>query len=81
MDNMMVFRQIIGHIARIDDRGWVEVKHVAQDMDIDIVDLRVWLRLMDMLGLVAIVYMPEMVLLRLLRLDFFGFDTTKLKDL
>lgn len=81
MDNMMVFRQIIGHIARIDDRGWVEVEHVAQDMDIDIVDLRVWLQLMDVLGLVAIVYMPEMVLLRLLRLDFFGFDTTKLKDL
>ena len=82
-DTMAIFRRIIGYIARIDDFRWVKVEAVAQDMEVDIVDLRVWLSLMKSLGLVALMSMrePEMVVLRLIRLDFYGFDTSKLKDL
>ena len=78
---MAIFRRIIGYIARIDDCNLVKVEHVAQDMEIDIADLRVWLRLMESLGLVYFMSVPEEVILRLLTLDRFGFDTNKLKDL
>ena len=80
-ETMAIFRRIIGYIARIDDCNLVKVEHVAQDMEIDIADLRVWLRLMESLGLVALMRVPEMVILRLMNLDYYGFDTNKLKDL
>ena len=80
-DTMAIFRRIIGYIARIDDCNLVKVEHVAQDMEIDIADLRVWLSFMESLRLVDTLREPEMVVLRLIRLDFYGFDTSKLKDL
>ncbi len=80
-DTMAIFRRIIGYIARIDDFRWVKVEDVAQDMEIDIVDLRLWLSFMESLRLVDTLREPEMVVLRLIRLDFYGFDTSKLKDL
>lgn len=80
-DTMAIFRRIIGYIARIDGCGWVKVEDVAQDMEVDIVDLRVWLRLMESLRLVTTMMAPEMVILRLMWLDRYGFDTNKLKDL
>ncbi len=80
-DTMAIFRRIIGYIARIDDFGWVKVEDVAQDMEIDIADLRVWLRLMESLNLVGFMTEPEVVILRLMFLDAYGFDTNKLKDL
>ena len=80
-DTMAIFRRIIGYIARIDDCNWVKVEGVAQDMEVEIADLRVWLRLMESLRLVDTLREPEMVILRLMRLDFYGFDTSKLKDL
>ena len=80
-DTMAIFRRIIGYIARIDDHRSVKVEDVAQDMEIDIVDLRLWLSFMESLRLVDTLREPEMVVLRLIRLDFYGFDTNKLKDL
>ena len=80
-ETMEIFRRIIGYIARIDDFRWVKVEDVAQDMEIDIVDLRLWLSFMESLRLVDTLREPEMVVLRLIRLDFYGFDTSKLKDL
>ena len=80
-DTMAIFRRIIGYIARIDDCNWVRVEAVAQDMEVDIVDLRVWLRLMESLRIVETLRVPEMVILRLIWLDSYGFDTNKLKDL
>ena len=80
-DTMAIFRRIIGYIARIDDCNWVRVEAVAQDMEVDIVDLRVWLSLMKSLRLVETLRVPEMVILRLMNLDYYGFDTSKLKDL
>ena len=80
-ERMAIFRRIIGYIARIDDFRWVKVEDVAQDMEIDIVDLRLWLSFMESLRLVDTLREPEMVVLRLIRLDFYGFDTSKLKDL
>lgn len=80
-DTMAIFRRIIGYIARIDDCNWVRVEAVAQDMEIDIVDLRLWLHLMKLLRLVGTLRVPEMVILRLAWLDSYGFDTSKLKDL
>ena len=82
-DTMAIFRRIIGYIARISYIEWVKVEDVAQDMEVDIADLRLWLRLMESLGLVALMSMrvPEMVILRLAWLDSYGFDTNKLKDL
>ena len=79
-DTMAIFRRIIGYIARISDFSWVKVEDVAQDMEIDIADLRVWLRLMESLGLVGTLRVSEMVILRLAWLDSYGFDTNKLKD-
>ena len=80
-DTMAIFRRIIGYIARIDDFRWVKVEDVAQDMEIDIADLRLWLRLMESLRLVETMGEPETVTLRLVWLDTYGFDINKLKDL
>lgn len=80
-DTMAIFRRIIGYIARIDDFKWVRVKAVAQDMEVDIVDLRLWLRLMESVELVELMSAPEVVVLNLEWLDTYGFDTNKLKDL
>jgi hypothetical protein len=80
-DTMAIFRRIIGYIARIDDCNGVRVEAVAQDMEVDIVDLRVWLRLMESLRIVETSRVPEWVILRLVWLDSYGFDTNKLKDL
>ena len=80
-DTMAIFRRIIGYIARIDDFGWVKVEDVAQDMEVDIADLRLWLRLMESLRLVETMGEPETVTLRLVWLDTYGFDINKLKDL
>ena len=80
-DTMAIFRRIIGYIARISNIEWVKVEDVAQDMEIEIADLRVWLRLMESLGLVETFSVPEEVILRLMHIDAYGFDTSKLKDL
>ena len=80
-ERMAIFRRIIGYIARIDDCNLVKVEHVAQDMEIDIADLRVWLRLMESLRLVETSRVPEMVILRPVWLSTYGFDIYKLKDL
>ena len=80
-DTMAIFRRIIGYIARINDCNLVKVEHIAQDIEIDIADLRVWLRLMESLGLVYFMSVPEEVILRLMFLDAYGFDAGKLKDL
>ena len=80
-DTMAIFRRIIGYIARISNCRCVKVKDVAQDMEIDVADLRVWLRLMESLELVRLASRPEMVILRLVNIDAYGFDTYKLKDL
>ena len=80
-DTMAIFRRIIGYIARISYIEWVKVEDVAQDMEVDIADLRLWLRLMESVGLVGTLRLPEMVILRLMWLDSYGFDTNKLKDL
>ena len=80
-DTMAIFRRIIGYIARIDDFGWVKVEDVAQDMGIEIADLRLWLRLMESLNLIFFMSASDEVILRLMFLDAYGFDTGKLKDL
>ena len=80
-DTMAIFRRIIGYIARIDDFEWVRVEDVAQDMGIEIADLRLWLRLMESLRLVETLRVPEMVILRPVWLSTYGFDIYKLKDL
>jgi len=76
-DVMTVFRQIIGYIARIDKCGSVKIEHVAQDMGVDIADMRVWLRLMDIMNIVRVDFDRDAVFLRLINLDYLGFD---LKD-
>ena len=78
-DVMSVFRQIIEAIARIDKTGSVKVEYVAQDMGVDIVDLRVWLRLLDAMRLVDYHFLLEndLVILKLPFLDALGFDTAK----
>ena len=80
-DTMAIFRRIIGYIARISHIEWVKVEDVAQDMEVDIADLRVWLSLMESVKLVGTLRVPEMVILRRMWLDTYGFDTKKLKDL
>ena len=80
-DVMTVFRQIIGVIARIDKIGPVRVEYVAQDMGVNIVDLRVWLKLMDALRLVDyhFLFEADVVILKLPFLDALGFDIVKLE--
>ena len=80
-DTMAIFRRIIGYIARIDDFKWVRVEAVAQDMEVSIVDLRLWLRLMESVELVELMSAPEVVVLNLEWLGTYGFDINKLKDL
>ena len=80
-DTMAIFRRIIGYIARIDGFRWAKVEDVAQDMEVDIADLRVWLSLMESVELVGLMIVPEMVILRPVMLGTYGFDINKLKDL
>jgi len=74
-------RWIIGCIARINEVGIVNIKDVAQDMVMDIVDLRVWLRLMECLRMVEVDVTNDYVILNLLYLDSYGFDIGELVDL
>ena len=78
-DTMAIFRRIIGYIARISYIEWVKVEDVAQDMEVDIADLRLWLRLMESLGLVALMSMrvPEMVIRGLIWLESYVFYGNK----
>ena len=79
-DVMTIFRQIIGAIARIDNVGVVKVEYVAQDMGVDVADIRLWLRLMDSLRFVNFYTERDVVALKLLELDWLGFDTRNLED-
>jgi hypothetical protein len=76
-DVMTVFRQIIGYIARIDKCGFVKIEHIAQDMGVEIADVRLWLMLMDFMRIVTVDIERDVVILKLMRLDYLGFD---LKD-
>lgn len=78
---MQIFRRIIGVIARIDKTGWVILEYIMRDLDVDIVDLRVWLRLMEVMGLVDFWCESDRVVLRLMYLDALGFDISKLEEL
>ena len=73
-DVMTIFRQIIGYIARIDKNGAVKVEYVAQDMGVDIVDMRLWLLLMESMNIVALSVHYEYVVLRLPIIDWIGID-------
>jgi len=73
-DVMTVFRQIIVHIARIDKCGFVKIEHVAQDMGVEIADVRLWLILMDFMRIVTVDVKRDAVILKLLELDYLGFD-------
>ena len=74
-DVMTIFRQIIGCISRIDGDGVVRVESVAQDMGVDIVDMRLWLLLMESINLVALSADYDFVILRLATIDYIGIDT------
>ena len=74
-DVMTVFRQIIGYILSIDKTGAVKVEYVAQDMGVDIVDLRLWLLLMESMSLVRLSSNFDLVSLRLMTIDWIGIDT------
>jgi len=76
-DVMTIFRQIIGYIARIDKCGFVKIEHIAQDMGVEIADVRLWLMLMDFMRIVTVDIERDVVILKLMRLDYLGFD---LKD-
>ena len=78
-DVMTVFRQIIGHIARINKTGAVKIEDVAHDMGVDIADVRLWLRLMESMGIVQVDMQNDLVVLRLSMLDYIGFDTRNLE--
>ena len=78
-DVMTIFRQIIGCIARTNETGAVKVEYVAQDMGVDIVDMRLWLRLMECMNIVAFSVHYDSVILRLLNLDAIGVDTREPK--
>ena len=78
-DVMTVFRQIIGHIARINKTGAVKIEDVAHDMGVDIADVRLWLRLMESMGIVQVDMQDDLVVLRLPMLDYIGFDTRNLE--
>lgn len=73
-DVMTIFRQIIGYIARIDKNGAVKVEYIAQDMGVDIVDMRLWLLLMESMNIVALSIHYEYVTLRLPIIDWIGID-------
>ena len=73
-DVMTIFRQIIGCIARIDSTGAVKGEYVAQDMGVDIVDMRLWLLLMESMNIVALSIHYEYVMLRLPIIDWIGID-------
>ena len=76
-DVMTIFSQIIGYIARIDKCGFVKIEYVAQDMGAEVADIRLWLILMDIMRIVAVDFERDTVILKLITLDYFGFD---LKD-
>jgi len=78
-DVMPVFRQIIGHIARINKTGAAKIEDVAHDMGVDIADVRLWLRLMESMGIVQVDMQDDWVVLRLPMLDYIGFDTRNLE--
>ena len=78
-DVMPVFRQIIGHIARINKTGAVKIGYVAQDMGVDIVDMRLWLRLMESMNVVTVDIRDDSVTLRLSFLDWIGVNTRNLE--
>ena len=78
-DVMPIFRQIIGYIARINKTGAVKIEYVAQNMGVDVVDMRLWLRLMESIGIVSIDTQDDSVVLRLPMLDYIGFDTRNLE--
>jgi len=78
-DVMTVFRQIIGYILSIDKTGAVKVEYVAQDMGVDIVDLRLWLLLMESMSLVRLSPNFDIVSLRLMMIDWIGIDTRDLE--
>lgn len=75
---MTVFRQIIGCIARINKSGEVKVEYVAQDMGVDIVDMRLWLLLMESMNLVMFSARYDSVVLRLSNIDWTGINTRDL---
>jgi hypothetical protein len=77
-DVMTVFRQIIGCIARINKGGEVKIKDVAQDMGVDIVDMRLWLLLMESMNLVMFSARYDSVVLRLSNIDWTGINTRDL---
>jgi hypothetical protein len=76
---MTIFRQIIGCIARIDKSGAVKVEYVAQDMGVDIVDMRLWLLLMEVMNVVALSVHYEYVVLNMPIIDWIGIDTREPK--
>ncbi len=78
-DVMTIFRQIIGCIARIDKSGAVKVEYVAQDMGVDIVDMRLWLLLMEVMNVVALSVHYEYVVLNMPIIDWIGIDTREPK--
>lgn len=77
-DVMTVFRQIISCILRIDKTGAVKVEYVAQDMGVDIVDMRLWLLLMESMNLVMFSARYDSVVLRLSNIDWTGINTRDL---
>jgi len=78
-DVMTIFRQIIGYILSIDKVGEVKVEYIAQDMGVDIVDLRLWLLLMESMSLVRLSSNFDAVSLRLMTIDWIGIDTRDLE--
>lgn len=78
-DVMTIFRQIIGYIARRNNILAVKIEDVAQDMDVNIADVRLWLRLMESMGIVRVDMQDDWVVLQLLMLDYIGFDTRNLE--
>ena len=81
-DVMTVFRQIIGVIARIKqdaNTAGVKVEYIAQDMGVDIADMRVWLLLMKAIWLIVYDQDRDAVLLNRGYLDSLGFDLQNLE--
>lgn len=80
-DVMLIFRRIIGVIARVSRYERVRVEYVAQDLEVDKADLRFWLTLMDLVGVVTFLPSLDVVTLDLMKLNSLGFDVSKLEDL